>query len=136
MVRGLRSCTMRTTSAIGWIVPDLVVGVHDAHKQCAVIERGSERLEVDETLMVYRKHRHADAVLRECLRFVQHRVVLDRADDDVVASRSRRRYDAAQREVIGLGSAAREDELVWLCSSTPATTLRASSSPFRAARAS
>ena len=74
---------------------DLVVGVHDADEDGAIVERVAERVEVDEAFAVDGQVGDAEALLLERGALVQDGVVLDGGGDDVIAVgrgwRSRRR---------------------------------------------
>ncbi len=91
--------------------PDLVVGVHDRDQDGLVGDRLADIVRVDEAVGVDGQIGNLDASLLEELGGVQHRVVLDGGGDDVVALLLAGKADPKQGLVVGLGSAAGEDDL-------------------------
>ena len=123
------------TSAIGWSVPDLVVGEHHGHQRRAVGDRRLDVVGRDPPVPV---DRHLDDLEPEVLEVgerVADRVVLDRRRHDPVAARLARPRGALEREVVGLGPAAREHDLAGVARrSRAASRSWASSSASRATR--
>ena len=75
-----------------------------------IAARSSSRLM--QAVLLHRQIGDAVAVLLEALAGVEHRLVLGDARDDVVALLAIHLGDALDREVVGLGRAAREDDLL------------------------
>ena len=91
--------------------------------------------EIDEALRVHAEPGDAAALALEALAGVEHRLVLGRGGDDVIAAIAQRVGDALDREVVGLGRAAREDDLVRPTRRrAPATWPRAASTAFCASQ--
>ncbi len=86
---------------------DLVVDEHHRHEGDVVVERGGQRVEVDDAPPV---DGH-DAARRPRATGCEHGVVLDGAAHGRAAPRAEH---AAHREVVGLGAAAREHDLAGL----------------------
>ncbi len=94
---------------------DLVVGRHDGDEDGARGHRRAELGEVDEALRVHAEPRDAAPLALEPFAGVQHRLVLGGGGDDVVAAIAQRVGDAFERQVVGLGRAAGEDDLPGRC---------------------
>src|SRR5688572_2075378 len=91
---------------------DLVVGRHDRDQDRLVGDRGAQILDVDPPVLLHREIGDAVALLLELLAGVDHRLVLDHTGDDVIALLAIHLGDALDRQVVGLGRAAREDDLL------------------------
>ena len=90
---------------------DLVVGGHDRDEDGLVGDRVSQLVEIDEAVLLHRQIGDAVAVLLEPLARVDHGFVLGHRRDDVIALLPVHLGDALDREVVGLGRAAREHDL-------------------------
>ena len=91
---------------------DLVVGRHDRDRgSCRSVMARAQLVEIDEALRVDAEPRDAAALALEALARVEHRLVLGRDRDDVIAAVAQRVRDPFDRQVVGLGGAAREDDL-------------------------
>ena len=88
--------------------PDLVVGRHHRHQDGAVGQHRPEFIEIDEPFRVNRQPGDAKAVALEPLEGVEHRLVLGRHRDQVIAALAQRVGRALDRQVVRLGRAARE----------------------------
>ena len=91
---------------------DLVVGGHDRDEDRLVGDRRAQLVEADAAVLLHRQVGDARALLLELLARVDHRLVLGDARDDVVALLAVHLGDALDREVVRLGGAAREDDLL------------------------
>src|SRR5258708_35714458 len=69
-------------------------------------------VEIDAPVLLHRQIRDACAVLLEALAGVMHGLVLGHARDDVIALLAVHLGGALDRKVVGLGRAAREDNLL------------------------
>lgn len=92
--------------------PDLVVGVHHADEDGVGSDGAPDLLGVDAAQAIDPDHRDLRAQSLEELERLQHGGVLYRARDEVVAPGPVGEEHALQRVVVGLGAAAREDDLV------------------------
>ncbi len=91
---------------------DLVVGGHDRDEDGLGGDGVSQLVEVDEAVLLHRQIGDPVAVLLEPLARVDHRLVLGDRGDDVIALLPVHLGDALDREVVGLGRAAREHDLL------------------------
>jgi len=90
---------------------DLVVGVHHRQQDGAIAERPRHVVGVDEAIRPHREAGHVKALALEPRARVQDRAVLGRDGQDVVAALAEEPRHTLEREVVGLGRAAREDDL-------------------------
>ena len=91
---------------------DLVVGVHDAHKDRAGREGTAKILGVDPPGSVDGKISHARAKPFEKPARLDDRRMLDAGGDDVTALVAQGKEDALERKVVGLAAAAGENNLI------------------------
>ena len=91
---------------------DLVVGRHHADQDRLRLEGRFERREIDQAVGADRQHRHAAAARLEVPAGVEHRAMLGRHRHDVVAAIARALGHALDRQVVRLGGAAREDDVL------------------------
>ncbi len=68
---------------------DLVVGEHDRHQHRVVAQRALQLVEIDAALRVDRERGHPRAISLQTRDGIEHRLVLGRLGDDVVAPVSR-----------------------------------------------
>ena len=90
---------------------DLVVGVHDAHKNRAGREGSAKILGVDPPGSVDWKISHARAKPFEKPAGLDDCRMLDAGRDDVIALVAQGKEDALERKIVGLAAAAGEDNL-------------------------
>ena len=69
---------------------------------------------IHDAFAAYRNIGDCDAEFFECLRGVQDRVMFDGCRNDVLARFLRGRDDSEEREIVGFGTAAGEDDFGWL----------------------
>ena len=91
---------------------DLVVGEHDRDQDGLVVHRPLQVVEVDQAVGLHRQIGDAIAVFLEALAGIEHRLVLGDLGDDVVAALPVHLGDALDREVVALGRAGGEDDLL------------------------
>ena len=89
----------------------LVVDVHDRDERGLVGDRRRDIGGIDQPVAIHRQVGDAVALVFELLAGAQHRVMLDGAGDDVLATPPWRIRDALDRQIISLGAAAGEDDL-------------------------
>ena len=99
-------------SWIGLIDADLVVGVHDGDQNRLRRDRLAHVLGIDAAVLLHRQIGHFVAVLFQALAGVQHRLVLDRLGDDVVALFAVHLGNALDHQVVGFRGAAGEDDFL------------------------
>ena len=91
---------------------DLVVGVHHGDERRVAGDGRLQSRRLDDAGRPGRQQRRRPAPPGQRLQRVENRFVLDRGGDEVTASVRRRRLgDAADRQVVGFRSAAREDDV-------------------------
>ena len=91
---------------------DLVVGKHDRNQDGLVVDGPLQVFDVDQTVGLHRQIRHAVAVLFKPLAGIEHRFVLGHLGDDVIAALLVHLGDALDGEVVALGRARGEDDLL------------------------
>ncbi len=89
---------------------DLVVGVHDGDENRLVGDRFPQHVEIDQPVALHRQIGHAIAELFELLAGIENRLVLGGGGNDVVAFFGIHLGHALDREVVGFGGAAGEDD--------------------------
>jgi len=105
----------------------LVVGVHDGDQAGIGCDGLTDGVGIDHALRVHRDARDVDAAAFEFGGGFKHGRVFDLRDDDAAG------VDAEQGKVVGLGSAAQEDNLLGLAAEQQGTSRRESSTTRRAA---
>jgi hypothetical protein len=97
-------------------VPDLVVREHHRDQHRLVGDRRPELLEVVAAAAIHSEQAHLRPVLRaQEARHVEDRLVLDRRRDDVASPALLGEQHPHPGRVVGLGAAAREEEVAGLC---------------------
>ena len=116
---------------------DLVVDEHDRDDRGTGVDRGGDGVEVDDARGRDRQPGHPEALGGEAVARRQHALVLERGRDHAVAPPvgPGPAGRALHREVVGLGAAGGEHDLVGSAPSSAATSSRASSRAVFAARA-
>src|SRR5579883_869806 len=94
--------------------PRLVLDVHDRQQHGPIIDDGENALRIERAVLLEGRERDLEAVLLERPEGLEDARVLDGRGDDVIAAPLLRRRGPQQGEVVGLGRAAREDDLVLL----------------------
>ena len=106
------SCAIAPISASGCSTPISLLAAITDTRTVSVGHRRAQLVEIDEAVGVDAEPRHAPALALEPLARVEHRLVLGRDGDDVIAAvAAARAAHALEREVVGLGGAAGEDDL-------------------------
>ncbi len=91
---------------------DLVVHRHDRHDHGLVGDGGTQRVEIDQTVLLHRQVRHLEALLLEMAAGVEHALMLGHRGDDVVPAVLVELGDATDGEVVRLGGARGEDHFL------------------------
>ena len=91
---------------------NLVVRRHDRDENRLVVHRALQVVEIDAAVLLHRQIGHAEAMLLQPLAAVEHRLVLGRLGDDVVALLAIHLGDALDGEVVALGGAGGEDDFL------------------------
>jgi hypothetical protein len=93
---------------------DLIVCIHDRDQHRIRADGCAQVVGGDHTIAIHRQYCSGEAKRLELLDRVQHGVVLDRAGDDMraLAGLALRQRNTLDRQVIGLRSAAGEDDLL------------------------
>src|SRR5579863_3487340 len=94
--------------------PNLVIGMHDAHENCARRDRAAKVGWINAAGAVDGQIAHLCAQAFEKSAGFNHRRMLDLRRNDVVALVAEGEEDAFEGEVIGLAAAACENDLVVL----------------------
>ena len=89
---------------------DFVVGIHERNQDRLVRDRIAQHVQIHQTVAFHRQIAYAVAVLFELLASVQHRFMLGRYGDDVIALFRVHLGYTLDRQVVGLGRAAGEDD--------------------------
>ena len=90
---------------------NLVVGRHDRHEDGLVGDGRAQLVEPDEPVRVDAEPRDPPPVALELLERIEHRLVLGRHRDDVIAAVAAGVRRALDRQVVRFGGAAREHDL-------------------------
>jgi hypothetical protein len=104
---------------------DLVVGEHDRHQDGVVGDGAPHGIGIDDPRLVDAEVGDLEAFLLEALAGVEHRLVLDDRGDDVVALLAVEVSRAFDRQVVALGRARGEDDLLGLGGTDEPRDLRA-----------
>ena len=107
------SCAIAASAAIGLNRADLVVGVHHRDERGVGVDRLAQPVGRDDAGVIDREQRRAPAAAGERAQRVEHRLVFDRAGDEVTARRSCSSASAAPRmaRLSDFGAAAGEHDL-------------------------
>ena len=91
---------------------NLAVGRHDRNQDGLLIDSPRKIAQIDQPVGVHRQKGHAEAVLFQAFTGVQHGLVLGHLGDDVVAALAVHLGDAFEGQVVALGGARGEDDLL------------------------
>ena len=91
---------------------DLVVSGHGAHEDCSVGEGALDVIRVHQAVRAHPCAGHAEPFLLQALRRVEHRLMLCRQGDNVVAPAAMGPGRSLNRQIVRLGCARGEDDLL------------------------
>ncbi len=97
---------------MGWMTPISLFAIHDADEDGLVVDGALEVFDVDEAVGLHGQIGDAVAGFFEALAGVEDGLVLGDLGDDVVAALTVHLGDALDGEVVGLGGAGGEDDLL------------------------
>ena len=111
---------------------EFVVRMHHADQNCLRPQRAANVLGIHDTAAADRNVGDFDSLLFKRLRGIQHRVMLNRRRNYMLARLIRSHYRAKQREVVSFGASAREHNFRWLRADKSSDGIASSVQPLNA----